>query len=150
MTLVNLKKTPAAPVDEHNPEPFRDIMTKALRLAEDIVMMGIIRDNMSNGSQREPQTASLFLQRANAEGLDILHNRMRDNCDELLELVDLASRGLSSLVSLGREPPGVEQLLDPLYDVLETSTTFAERLLQAWDGELGQDAAALVRRYRIR
>lgn len=65
------------------------------------------------------------------------------------ELLWLAQRGLSARVKRGLERRDVLTLLDPLLEVVQTGTTFAERCLDRWHGELRESPQRYVRAYRI-
>ncbi|MEV0651276.1 glutamate-cysteine ligase family protein [Phytomonospora sp. NPDC050363] len=70
-----------------------------------------------------------------------------DLCRELLAL---SERGLAARVRAGAEAPGTPRLLSPLWNVVRTGKTSAERGLARWRGEFGQSPAEYVRAHRIR
>ena len=49
----------------------------------------------------------------------------------------------------GAERAVVLEYLDPVEEILETGTTFADRVLRRWDGEFGRDPARYVAAYRV-
>jgi glutamate--cysteine ligase len=65
------------------------------------------------------------------------------------ELVRIARAGLRARVEAGLERPVVLDYLQPVEEVLATSTTFAERVLARWEGEFAHDPAKYVAAYRI-
>ncbi|MFD9592238.1 FAD-dependent oxidoreductase [Kitasatospora sp. NPDC059973] len=65
------------------------------------------------------------------------------------ELLRLARAGLSARVAAGVEPPHVPAYLDPLDDLVETGSTFADRCLRRWHGDLHRDPARYVAAYRV-
>ncbi|WP_329486059.1 hypothetical protein OG618_05540 [Kitasatospora sp. NBC_01246] len=65
------------------------------------------------------------------------------------ELLRLARAGLSARVAAGVEPPHVPACLDPLDDLVETGSTFADRCLRRWRGDLHRDPARYVAAYRV-
>ncbi|GAA0516935.1 glutamate-cysteine ligase family protein [Saccharopolyspora thermophila] len=65
------------------------------------------------------------------------------------ELLRLARQGLAARVAAGAERAVVLEYLDPVEEILETGTTFADRVLRRWDGEFGRDPARYVAAYRV-
>jgi len=65
------------------------------------------------------------------------------------ELLRLARAGLAARVAAGLERAEVLGYLDPVEEVVETGTTFADRVIRRWEGEFGRDPARYVAAYRV-
>ncbi|MGF7238074.1 MAG: glutamate-cysteine ligase family protein, partial [Frankia sp.] len=65
------------------------------------------------------------------------------------ELIRLARLGLRARIEAGLEQSIVLTCLDPIEEVVASGTTFAERTLDRWDGDLRRDPARYVDAYRI-
>jgi glutamate--cysteine ligase len=65
------------------------------------------------------------------------------------ELVRLAKEGLSARVEAGLERDAVLGYLDPIEEVLETGTTFADHVIRRWEGEFDRDPARYVAAFRV-
>jgi glutamate--cysteine ligase len=65
------------------------------------------------------------------------------------ELVRLAQVGLAARVDAGVEHPSVLKYLDPIEEVLETGSTFADHIIRRWDGEFQRDPARYVAAFRV-
>lgn len=65
------------------------------------------------------------------------------------ELVRLAKEGLSARVAAGLERDAVLGYLDPIEEVLDTGTTFADHVVRRWEGEFDRDPARYVAAFRV-
>ncbi|GIG64175.1 glutamate-cysteine ligase family protein [Phytomonospora endophytica] len=65
-------------------------------------------------------------------------------------LLGLSETGLTTRIREGSEAPGTQRLLAPLWDVVRSGRTQAERGLGRWRGEFGESPAAYVRAHRVR
>ncbi len=70
---------------------------------------------------------------------------IRAKCTELL---NIAQDGLSRRVKEGLEPETILTYLDPLFDVVKSNRTFAERLSEQWSNEWAFDPRRYVDEYR--
>lgn len=75
--------------------------------------------------------------------------RGRPVADFAGELVWLAQQGMVARIKKGLERPSALSMLDPLAEITETGTTFAEQCLRRWHGELREAPDRYVRAYRV-
>jgi glutamate--cysteine ligase len=65
------------------------------------------------------------------------------------ELVRLARAGLAARVDAGVEEPRLLAYLDPIEEVVESGSTFADQVIRRWDGEFRCDPARYVAAFRV-
>lgn len=65
------------------------------------------------------------------------------------ELVRLARAGLAARVDAGTEEVRLLGYLDPIEDVLESGSTFADQVIRRWDEEFHRDPARYVATFRV-
>ncbi|WP_367128466.1 hypothetical protein [Saccharothrix sp. HUAS TT1] len=61
----------------------------------------------------------------------------------------MAGEGLGARVGAGLERPGALDLLDPVREVPDTGTTFADQAVRRREGEFGRDPARYVAAFRV-
>ncbi len=74
-----------------------------------------------------------------------------DSVRELaLEMIKLAKEGLEARVNADLEQPLVLKYLDSIEEIAVSGQTFAERLIEQWEGEFAYSPANYVEAYRVK